>query len=78
MVIGCFANWFRNRSFHCAITDPLFLNADALLLASEVHIIQVNESWLWSCVVIGVGIAFLLAVSEAPRIVGRASCFVLP
>ena len=25
MAIGCFANWLRNRTFHCAITGPLFL-----------------------------------------------------
>jgi hypothetical protein len=25
MAIGCLANWHRNRSFHCAITGPLFL-----------------------------------------------------
>jgi hypothetical protein len=24
MAIGCFANWLRNRSFHCAITGPVF------------------------------------------------------
>jgi hypothetical protein len=27
MAIGCLANWLRNRSFHCAITAPLFLIA---------------------------------------------------
>ena len=33
MAIGCFANWLRNRSFHCAITGPLFLLAGVVLLA---------------------------------------------
>jgi len=67
MAIGCLANWFKNHSFHCAITGPLFMIAGALFLASEVHIIQINESWLWSCVVIGVGIAFLLEWMYARR-----------
>ena len=67
MAIGCLANWFKNHSFHCAITGPLFMIAGALFLASDVHIIQINESWLWSCVVIGVGIAFLLEWMYATR-----------
>jgi len=67
MAIGCLANWFKNHSFHCAITGPLFMIAGALFLASEVHIIQINESWLWSCVVIGVGMAFLLEWMYARR-----------
>ena len=67
MAIGCLANWYKNHSFHCAITGPLFMIAGALSLASEVHIIQINESWLWSCVVIGVGMAFLLEWMYARR-----------
>ncbi len=27
MALGCVANWFRNRTLHCAITGPLFLIA---------------------------------------------------
>jgi hypothetical protein len=60
MAIGCFANWFRNRTFHCGITGPIFLVAGALSLASDVRLIRFNESWLWACVLTGVGIAFLL------------------
>ena len=67
MAIGCLANWFKNHSFHCAITGPLFMIAGALFLASEVDIIQINESWLWSCVVVGVGISFLLEWMYARR-----------
>ena len=35
MAIGCFANWTRNRSFHCAITGPLFLIASVASLLAE-------------------------------------------
>ena len=33
MAIGCLANWLRNRSFHCAITGPLFLIAGVVFLS---------------------------------------------
>jgi hypothetical protein len=59
MAIGCLANWLRNRTFHCGITGPIFLIAGTLSLASDVHLIRVHESWLWSCVLTGVAIAFL-------------------
>jgi hypothetical protein len=41
MAIGCFANWVRNRSFHCAITGPQFLTGGVLFLLSGV----LNKSW---------------------------------
>src|SRR5438105_2125468 len=36
MAIGCLANWLRNRSFHCAITGPLFLIGGVMFLLSGV------------------------------------------
>jgi hypothetical protein len=60
MAIGCVANWFRNRSFHCVITAPLFLIGGVVFLLSGMHMIHANTAWVWSFVLIGVGIAFLL------------------
>jgi hypothetical protein len=60
VAIGCLANWVRNRSFHCAITGPLFLTGGAVFLVSDEGMIRVNTAWVWSLVFIGVGIAFLL------------------
>lgn len=60
MAIGCLANWFRNRTFHCAITAPLFLIAGVLFLLSGMRMIHVNVSWVWPFLFIGVGIAFVL------------------
>jgi hypothetical protein len=60
MAIGCGANWHRNRSFHCAITGPLFLVGGIVFLLSGAGMIHVNTSWVWLFVLIGVGIAFLL------------------
>jgi hypothetical protein len=67
MAIGCSANWFRNRTFHCVIAGPLFLIVGFLLLLSELNAIQVNREWLWPTVVIGVGVAYLLEWRYAQR-----------
>lgn len=60
MAIGCVANWLRNRTFHCAITGPLFLIAAVVFLRSDVSTTHVNSLLVWPLVLIGVGIAFLL------------------
>jgi hypothetical protein len=67
MAIGCLVNWLRNRSFHCAITGPLFLAGGAVFLASDESMIRVDTVWVWSFVSIGVGIAFLLEWLFAKR-----------
>jgi len=71
MAIGCFANWLRNRTFHCAGTGPIFLIAGVLLLFSDAGIIHIKAVWVWPVVLIGVGIAFLLEWRYAKR---SASC----
>ncbi len=43
MVIGCAANWLRNRTLHCAITAPLFLIAAAVFLLSDASMVHVNS-----------------------------------
>jgi hypothetical protein len=65
--IGCLANWRQNRSFHCAITGPLFLIAGVVFLLSGVGMIQLNTLWVWPFVFIGVSIAFLLEWRYAKR-----------
>ena len=67
MTIACVANWFRNRSFHCAITGPLFLIAGIIFLLSGMGMIHLNTRWIWPFVCIGVGIAFLLEWLYAQR-----------
>jgi hypothetical protein len=60
MAIGCLANWRRNRSFHCVITGPLFLIGSFVFLLSGVRMIHVDTRWVWSVLLIGIGIAFLM------------------
>ncbi len=67
MAIGCLANWLRNRSFHCAITGPLFMIGGIVLLLSDVRMIRVNTLLVWIIVLIGTGIAFLLEWRYAKR-----------
>ena len=67
MAIGCFANWTRNRSFHCAITGPLFLIGGIVFLLSGERLLRVNTDWVWTFVLIGIGIAFLLEWRYAKR-----------
>ena len=67
MAIGCFANWLRNRTFHCAITGPLFLIGGVMFLLSGVRVVHVNTHWVWPFVLIGVCVAFLLESVYAHR-----------
>ena len=67
MAFGCLANWLKNRSFHCAITGPLFLIAGVAFLLAGVRMIDINAVWVWRFVLIGVGIAFLLEWRFAKR-----------
>lgn len=67
MAIGCFANWTRNRSFHCAITGPLFLIGGIVFLLSGERLLRVNTDWVWTFVLIVTGIAFLLEWRYARR-----------
>jgi hypothetical protein len=60
MAIGCLANWHRNRSFHCAITGPLFLIGGIMFLLSGVRMIHVDTVWVWLVLLIGIGVAFVL------------------
>ena len=67
MAIGCLANLVRNRTFHCAITGPLFLIGGVIFLLSGVRVIHVNTHWVWPLVLIGIGVAFLLESLYARR-----------
>ncbi len=67
MAIGCAANWLRNRTFHCAISGPVFLMAAFVFLWSDLTTFRVNIVWVWMFVLIGVGAAFLAEWRYAKR-----------
>ena len=65
--IGCVATWNRNRSFYCAITGPLFLIAGIFFLFADLRIARVNGPLVWSLLLIGTAVAFLLEWRYAKR-----------
>ena len=67
MAIGCIANWLRNRTFHCAISGPVFLMAAFVFLWSDLTTFRVNIVWVWMFVLMGVGAAFLAEWRYAKR-----------
>ena len=67
MAVGCFANWLKNRTFHCMVTGPLFLIGGVAFLLSSVLVVRVQALWVWPFVLIGTGIAFLLEWRYAKR-----------
>jgi hypothetical protein len=58
--IGCFANWRRNRTFHCGITGPIFLIGGLAFLLANAGLLRLSTSWVWPFVLVGTGVAFLL------------------
>lgn len=58
--IGCFANWIKNRTFHCAITAWLFLAAAALFLLASVGQIAIERGVVWAVIAIGTVVALIL------------------
>jgi hypothetical protein len=58
MAVGCFANALKNRTYHCMLTGPLFLISGILLLSW--NLTHVKPNLIWTGVIVGTGIAFLL------------------
>lgn len=58
MAAGCFANALKNRTYHCVLTGPLFLISAILLLSSSS--IHIRAGLIWTGVLVGTGVAFLL------------------
>ena len=58
MAVGCFANSFKNHTYHCVITGPLFLIAAILFLSLDLT--RIKPGLIWTGVLAGTAIAFLL------------------
>lgn len=73
VAFGCAANWFKNRTLHCAITGPVFLVAGSLFLLSEIDVFRLNATLLWFIVADLAGLAFLLELRFAARTSGGSA-----
>ena len=65
--IGCFANWIKNRTFHCGITVWIFLAGAVAFLLRNIGLIQIEPRFVWPFVAIGTGFAFILEWRFASR-----------
>jgi len=60
MSAGCFANWIRNRTYHCFIDGPLFLVAGSLFLLRTLGLVHFASVVIWCPLLAVVSIAFWL------------------
>jgi len=65
--VGCFANWIKNRTFHCSITAWIFLAGGAVFLLTNVSLIQIEPRFVWLFVAIGTAFSFILEWRYAGR-----------
>jgi hypothetical protein len=67
--IGCFANWIKNRTFHCSITAWIFLAGGAVFLFTNMGFVQIEPRLVWLFVTIGTVLSFTLEWRYANRAV---------
>jgi hypothetical protein len=73
MAVGCFANGFKNRTYHCVLTGPLFLVAGILLLFTATT--HIKPGFVWAGVLLGTGTAFWLEWRYARKLsAGSDNC----
>lgn len=68
--IGCFANWFRNRTFHCRITAWLFLAGGVVFLLTDLRVLEIEPRLVWPFIAIGTLLAFILEWRYSRRAAG--------
>jgi hypothetical protein len=66
--IGCFANWIKNRTYHCSITAWIFLAGAVVFLLTDTGLIQIEPRFVWPFVAIGIAISFILEWRYATRL----------
>jgi hypothetical protein len=71
MAVGCFANAFKNRTYHCVLTGPLFLIAAILFLSSGMT--YVKPALVWTIVLAGTGISFFLEWRYSRKLSGAST-----
>jgi len=58
LAAACVLNFGRNHTLHCGLTGPLFLVGALLALMIEAGIWSLDESVLWTAILIAVALAF--------------------
>ena len=66
--IGCFANWVKNRTYHCSITAWIFLAGAVVFLLSDTGVIQIEPRFVWPLVAIGTVLSFIFEWRYATRL----------
>jgi len=66
--IGCFANWVKNRTYHCSITAWIFLAGAVVFLLTDSGVIQIEPRFVWPFVAIGTALSFVLEWRYATRL----------
>jgi hypothetical protein len=69
--IGCFINWFKNRTFHCGITAWIFLAGAIVFLLTDLGVIQIDRRVVWPFIGVGTLFAFLLEWRFAHRVANQ-------
>ena len=64
---GCFANWVKNRTYHCSITAWIFLAGAVVFLLTDTGVIQIEPRFVWPFVAIGTLLSFILEWRYATR-----------
>jgi hypothetical protein len=67
VAIGCFANWVKNRTYHCSITAWIFLAGAVVFLLTDTGVIQIEPPFVWPFVAIGTALSFILEWRYAIR-----------
>ena len=66
--IGCFANWIKNRTFHCSISAWIFLAGALVFLLTDTGVIQIEPRYVWSFVAVATVFSFILEWRYATRL----------
>ena len=56
---ACFANFRCNRTFHCALTGPLFVVGAVAAGLIEANVLRLDMAIVWGVVVLGVVVAIV-------------------
>jgi hypothetical protein len=66
--IGCYANWIKNRTFHCSISAWIFLAGASVFLLTDIGVIQIEARYVWPFVAVGTVFSVILEWRHATRL----------